>query len=287
MPAQKQPRAPASDPWPQHHKHTGSPLAPGEMPFTAPSRYIVSQWVNECESLDAAVPTSILLGRARHRRSHARAGAAFGSDADRKPARHHAAGAGNPRGRRRRGLRGHPRYPQAARPLRHQDPADAVPRSQRRTGPAHLIERIKGGESVALVSDAGTPLISDPGYKLVCAANAAGVPVTTAPGASSVLAALAIAGLPTDRFHFEGFLPAKSAARRSRVAELARLPETWCCSKAGRGSPRRSPILRKGLARAKRQYAGNSRSCTKKPAAGPCKLWRTTTCRRRNRAARS
>jgi 16S rRNA (cytidine1402-2'-O)-methyltransferase len=96
-----------------------------------------------------------------------------------------------------------------------------------------LIERIKGGESVALVSDAGTPLISDPGYKLVRAANEAGVTVTTAPGASSVLAALAIAGLPTDRFHFEGFLPAKSAARRSRIAELARLPETLVLFESG------------------------------------------------------
>ena len=96
-----------------------------------------------------------------------------------------------------------------------------------------LIERIRGGESVALVSDAGTPLISDPGYKLVGAAHEAGVPVTTAPGASSVLAALAIAGLPTDRFHFEGFLPAKSAARRGRISEIARLPETLVLFESG------------------------------------------------------
>ena len=96
-----------------------------------------------------------------------------------------------------------------------------------------LIERIRGGESVALVSDAGTPLISDPGYKLVGAAQEAGIPVTTAPGASSVLAALAIAGLPTDRFHFEGFLPPKSAARRSRIAEIARLPETLVLFETG------------------------------------------------------
>jgi 16S rRNA (cytidine1402-2'-O)-methyltransferase len=96
-----------------------------------------------------------------------------------------------------------------------------------------LIERVQRGESVALVSDAGTPLISDPGYKLVGAAHEAGVPVSTAPGASSVLAALAVAGLPTDQFHFEGFLPAKSAARRSRIADIARLPETLVLFETG------------------------------------------------------
>jgi 16S rRNA (cytidine1402-2'-O)-methyltransferase len=96
-----------------------------------------------------------------------------------------------------------------------------------------LIERVQRGESVALVSDAGTPLISDPGYKLVGAAHQASVPVSTAPGASSVLAALAVAGLPTDQFHFEGFLPTKSAARRSRIADIARLPETLVLFETG------------------------------------------------------
>ena len=84
-----------------------------------------------------------------------------------------------------------------------------------------LLERLIAGGAVALVSDAGTPLISDPGFKLVRAARDAGHAVTAAPGASAVMAALAGAGLPTDRFFFEGFLPAKGSARRARIAELA------------------------------------------------------------------
>src|SRR5690242_20516296 len=75
-----------------------------------------------------------------------------------------------------------------------------------------LIARLGEGARVALVSDAGTPLVSDPGYRLVQAAQAAGHAVTAAPGASAVLAALAVAGMPTDRFFFEGFLPPKEAA---------------------------------------------------------------------------
>ena len=73
------------------------------------------------------------------------------------------------------------------------------------------------GQALALVSDAGTPLVSDPGYKLVEAALEAGHPVTTVPGASAVLAALVVAGLPTDRFFFEGFLPA-TQRRPARAA---------------------------------------------------------------------
>src|SRR5262249_10545168 len=80
-----------------------------------------------------------------------------------------------------------------------------------------LLARLAAGEPVALVSDAGTPLISDPGYRLVQAVRAAGHAVTAIPGASAVLAALAVAGLPTDRFFFAGFLPPKQAARRARV----------------------------------------------------------------------
>jgi 16S rRNA (cytidine1402-2'-O)-methyltransferase len=87
-----------------------------------------------------------------------------------------------------------------------------------------LIERLTGGESVALVSDAGTPLISDPGYGLVAAARAQGVNVV--PGPCAAIAALSIAGLPTDRFTFEGFLPAKSAARRTTLENLQREPRT-------------------------------------------------------------
>lgn len=90
----------------------------------------------------------------------------------------------------------------------------------RRAGPA-LIERIARGQAVALVSDAGTPLVSDPGYRLVQAAIAAGLPITSIPGPSSVLTALTLAGLPTDRFLFAGFLPPKTAGRRQALAELA------------------------------------------------------------------
>jgi 16S rRNA (cytidine1402-2'-O)-methyltransferase len=89
-----------------------------------------------------------------------------------------------------------------------------------------LIDELKSGKSVALVSDAGTPLLSDPGYRLVKAAHDASIPVSPIPGPSSVTAALSVAGLPTDRFCFEGFLPAKAVARRSRLGELARQTAT-------------------------------------------------------------
>ncbi len=96
-----------------------------------------------------------------------------------------------------------------------------------------LLARLAAGEVVALVSDAGTPLISDPGYKLARAAQEAGHPVTAIPGASSVLAALSVAGLPTDRFFFEGFLPAKHAARQKRIAALAAVPATLVLFESG------------------------------------------------------
>src|SRR5437764_13337169 len=89
-----------------------------------------------------------------------------------------------------------------------------------------ILDKLAAGGAVALVSDAGTPLISDPGYKLVRAAHGAGHPVTAAPGPSAALTAVTVAGLPTDRFFFEGFLPAKEAARRTRIAALARIPAT-------------------------------------------------------------
>jgi 16S rRNA (cytidine1402-2'-O)-methyltransferase len=89
-----------------------------------------------------------------------------------------------------------------------------------------LIRRLKDGESVALVSDAGTPLVSDPGYRLVRACLEEGIPVTAVPGASSVLTALQLSGLPSDRFLFAGFLPPKSAARRRALAEIAAVPAT-------------------------------------------------------------
>jgi 16S rRNA (cytidine1402-2'-O)-methyltransferase len=84
-----------------------------------------------------------------------------------------------------------------------------------------IIERLHAGHIVAQISDAGTPLISDPGFRLVEIARETGVNVHPIPGASSVLAALCLAGLPTDRFLFAGFLPAKSAARKTALAELA------------------------------------------------------------------
>jgi 16S rRNA (cytidine1402-2'-O)-methyltransferase len=90
----------------------------------------------------------------------------------------------------------------------------------------HLLARLADGAALALVSDAGTPLVSDPGFKLVAEAVAQGTPITAVPGASAVLAALVVAGLPTDRFFFEGFLPQKQAARRARIAELASIPGT-------------------------------------------------------------
>lgn len=81
---------------------------------------------------------------------------------------------------------------------------------------------LAGGGSVALISDAGTPLISDPGYRLVREVQSAGFPVHPIPGPCAVIAALSVCGLPTDRFRFEGFLPAKSGARAKRLAALAR-----------------------------------------------------------------
>ena len=89
-----------------------------------------------------------------------------------------------------------------------------------------LITRLLAGEAIALVSDAGTPLISDPGFDLVAMARARGVSIAVVPGPCAAIAALSIAGLPTDRFVFEGFLPAKSAARVSRLRELASEPRT-------------------------------------------------------------
>lgn len=89
-----------------------------------------------------------------------------------------------------------------------------------------LVERLLAGESIALVSDAGTPLISDPGYGLVRAARQAGVSVTPIPGACALIAALSVSGLATDRFAFEGFLPNKQAARQNALTALAREPRT-------------------------------------------------------------
>ncbi|WP_336485321.1 16S rRNA (cytidine(1402)-2'-O)-methyltransferase [Methylobacterium nigriterrae] len=89
-----------------------------------------------------------------------------------------------------------------------------------------MVTRMRGGEALALVSDAGTPLVSDPGFKLVQAAIEAGIAVTPIPGPSAVMTAIVAAGLPTDRFYFEGFLPQKGGARRNRLAALGAVPGT-------------------------------------------------------------
>src|ERR1700754_3291403 len=96
-----------------------------------------------------------------------------------------------------------------------------------------ILEALAAGGSIALLSDAATPLISDPGFKLVREVCAAGHAVYALPGPSSVLAALSVAALPTDRFFFEGFLPAKQQARRTRLAELARIDATLVLFESG------------------------------------------------------
>jgi 16S rRNA (cytidine1402-2'-O)-methyltransferase len=89
-----------------------------------------------------------------------------------------------------------------------------------------LVRELQAGKVIVLVSDAGTPLLSDPGYSLVRAAAAAGIDIRAIPGASALTAALSIAGLPTDRFVFEGFLPARTGERRTALARLAAEPRT-------------------------------------------------------------
>src|SRR5712672_2621820 len=96
-----------------------------------------------------------------------------------------------------------------------------------------ILERLAQGASIALVSDAGTPLISDPGFKLVREVCAAGHAVIAVPGPSSVLTALSVAALPTDRFFFEGFLPARETARRARLVELKRIDATLVMFESG------------------------------------------------------
>jgi 16S rRNA (cytidine1402-2'-O)-methyltransferase len=86
---------------------------------------------------------------------------------------------------------------------------------------AELVQRLRDGAQIALISDAGTPLVSDPGFRLVRAAREAGIAVSPVPGACAAVAALSAAGLPSDRFVFEGFLPAKPAARRAHLQTLA------------------------------------------------------------------
>ncbi|TZF83403.1 16S rRNA (cytidine(1402)-2'-O)-methyltransferase [Cognatilysobacter lacus] len=91
---------------------------------------------------------------------------------------------------------------------------------------SQLVARLLGGQSLALVSDAGTPLVSDPGFRLVRAAREAGIRVSPVPGACAAIAALSVAGIASDRFAFEGFLPTKGSARRERLTALVAEPRT-------------------------------------------------------------
>ncbi len=100
-------------------------------------------------------------------------------------------------------------------------PTIALHEHNERTQAPRLVARIAAGESLALISDAGTPLLSDPGFHLVRLAREQGIRVVPVPGASALMAALSVSGLPTDRFVFEGFLPAKSGPRRKRLQALA------------------------------------------------------------------
>lgn len=135
-----------------------------------------------------------------------------------------------------------------------------------------LIARLQAGDSVALVSDAGTPLISDPGFDLVGAARAAGISVLAVPGPCAAIAALSVAGLPTDRFVFEGFLPAKSSARRARLEALMhesrtlifheaphRLRELLIDLAAVLGAERRAAVSREITKRFETTYAATLR----------------------------
>lgn len=132
-----------------------------------------------------------------------------------------------------------------------------------------LVGRLADGDSIALVSDAGTPLISDPGFDLVVAARARGIPIVVVPGPCAAIAALSIAGLPTDRFAFEGFLPAKTSARRARLQALTseertlifyeaphRLAETLQDSAAILGSYRAASVSRELTKRFETTYTG-------------------------------
>jgi len=103
-----------------------------------------------------------------------------------------------------------------------------------RTRAPRLVERLKAGEDIALISDAGTPGIADPGYRLVRAAIDAGMRVVPIPGPSVVIAGLSVAGVPTDRFVFEGFVPARAAARRAFFERLGGEERTVVCFEAGR-----------------------------------------------------
>ncbi|GGD22868.1 16S rRNA (cytidine(1402)-2'-O)-methyltransferase [Pyruvatibacter mobilis] len=124
-----------------------------------------------------------------------------------------------------------------------------------------VLARLADGAAILLVSDAGTPLVSDPGYKLVRDVIAEGHAVTALPGPSSVLAALCIAGLPTDRFFFQGFLPPKSGARDKAIAALAEIPATLVILETAKRLPQTLRALASGLGA---REAAVTRELTKK-----------------------
>lgn len=134
---------------------------------------------------------------------------------------------------------------------------------------AGLVERLVRGESLAVVSDAGTPLISDPGFDLIAGARKRGVAVVAVPGPCAAIAAISVAGLPADRFAFEGFLPAKSRARRAQLQELAaeartlifyeaphRLAETLADMASVLGTQRAATVSRELTKRFETTYSG-------------------------------
>ena len=138
-----------------------------------------------------------------------------------------------------------------------------------------LLAALAEGRSVALVSDAGTPLVADPGYRLAAEAIAAGHPVVAVPGASAALAALAVAGLPTDRFLFAGFLPPRRSARRTALSELAAVPATLILLREPAPARRRaSPTWRRCSGRtARRRSAASSPSVSRRPGATVSRRW--------------
>ncbi len=133
-------------------------------------------------------------------------------------------------------------------PYHEHNAAEARPRALR---------RIAEGQALALISDAGTPLISDPGYKLVAEAVALSLPVSAAPGPSAALAALCVAGLPTDRFFFEGFLPVKRSARRVASTRFRPCPGRSSFTKRPGASPTLSATLRSSSGRGLRRWHAN------------------------------
>ena len=149
------------------------------------------------------------------------------------------------------GRRRHPRHRQAVRhPWPLQTASCHTTTTMRRACGRSFWPGCAPGDAIALVSDAGTPLISDPGYRLVREALAEGIAVHAIPGASAPLAALTLAGLPTDRFLFAGFLPPKPGEAHGAAKNCAACRPRWCSSNRRSVWPKASPIWRRCWARA-------------------------------------